>query len=125
MLLVVPAEIRDNEARVAATPETVKKFIAQGFAVQVQAGAGHGALIADADYEAAGASIVKDAKTLLKAADVVLKVRPPEKFEIKLLPARAAVISLFAPFTNPLLSDYAAHGLTCFALEMVPRISRA
>jgi len=125
MLLVVPAEIRDNEARVAATPETVKKFIAQGFAVQVQAGAGVGSLIADTEYEEVGATIVKDAKSLIKVADVVLKVRPPEKGEIKLLPAKATVISLFAPFTNPLLADYAKHGLTCFALEMVPRISRA
>ena len=125
MLLVVPAEIRDNEARVAATPETVKKFVAQGFTVQVQAGAGAGSLIADGDYADAGASIVKDAKTLLKAADVVLKVRPPEKSEIKLLPKSATVISLFSQFTNPLLADYAKHGLTCFSLEMVPRISRA
>jgi len=125
MLLVVPAEIRDNEARVAATPETVKKFVAQGFTVQVQAGAGAGSLITDGDYADAGATIVKDAKTLLKAADVVLKVRPPEKSEIKLLPKSATVISLFSQFTNPLLADYAKHGLTCFALEMVPRISRA
>jgi len=125
MLLVVPAEIRDNEARVAATPETVKKFVAQGFTVQVQAGAGAGSLIADGDYAEAGATIVKDAKALLKAADVVLKVRPPEMSEIKLLPNSATVISLFSQFTNPLLADYAKHGLTCFALEMVPRISRA
>jgi proton-translocating NAD(P)+ transhydrogenase subunit alpha len=125
MLLVVPAEIRDNEARVAATPETVKKLIAKGFKVAVQAGAGSGSLIADADYEAAGASIAKDAKALYKAADVVLKVRPPEKGELKLLPAKATVISLFAPFANPLLADYARHGLSCFALEMIPRISRA
>lgn len=125
MLLVVPAEIRDNEARVAATPETVKKFIAQGFSVQVQAGAGQGALIADAEYEAAGASLARDAGSLLKAADVVLKVRPPEKSELALLPKNATVVGLFAPFANPLLADYAAHGLTCFALEMVPRISRA
>ncbi|OIO68147.1 MAG: NAD(P)(+) transhydrogenase (Re/Si-specific) subunit alpha [Zetaproteobacteria bacterium CG12_big_fil_rev_8_21_14_0_65_55_1124] len=125
MLLVVPAEIRDNEARVAATPETIKKFVAQGFTVQVQAGAGNGSLIADADYEAAGATIVKDAKSLLKSADIVLKVRAPEKAEIKLMSSNATVISLFSPFTNPLLSDYAKHGLTCFALEMVPRISRA
>ncbi len=125
MLLVVPAEIRDNEARVAATPETVKKFVAQGFTVQVQAGAGAGSLIADSDYADAGASIVKDGKKLFAAADVVLKVRPPEKAEIRLLPANATVISLFAQFTNPLLADYAKHGLTCFALEMVPRISRA
>jgi len=125
MLLVVPTEIRDNEARVAATPETVKKFVAQGFGVQVQAGAGGGALIPDADFAEAGATIVKDAKSMLKSANIVLKVRAPEKSEIKLLSAGATVLSLFSPFSNPLLSDYAKHGLTCFALEMVPRISRA
>ncbi|MDX8391329.1 MAG: Re/Si-specific NAD(P)(+) transhydrogenase subunit alpha [Mariprofundaceae bacterium] len=125
MQLVVPAETCDNEARVAATPETVKKFVAAGFAVQVQAGAGRGALIADADYEAAGASVIADAKSLYKQADVVLKVRAPEKKEIKQIPANATVISLFSPYNNPLLADYNNHGLTCFALEMVPRISRA
>ncbi|MDQ6987543.1 MAG: Re/Si-specific NAD(P)(+) transhydrogenase subunit alpha [Mariprofundaceae bacterium] len=125
MLLVVPAEIRDNEARVAATPETVKKFIAKGFSVQVQAGAGIGSLIADADFEAAGASVLADVKSLYKQADVVLKVRAPEKKEINKLPANATVISLFSPYNNPLLADYNKRGLTCFALEMVPRISRA
>jgi len=125
MLLVVPAEVRDNENRVAATPETVQKFVKLGFDVQVQAGAGNGSLIADADYEAAGASIAKNAKSLLKSADVVLKVRAPEKAELKLLPKSATVVSLFSPFTNPLLEDYAKHGLSCFSLEMVPRISRA
>ncbi len=125
MLLVVPAEIHDHEARVAATPETVEKFIAKGFSVQIQAGAGTGSLIADADYEAAGASVVTGVKSLYKQADVVLKVRAPEKKEIKQLPANATVISLFSPYNNPLLADYNKHGLTCFALEMVPRISRA
>ncbi|MDQ6973212.1 MAG: NAD(P) transhydrogenase subunit alpha, partial [Mariprofundaceae bacterium] len=72
-----------------------------------------------------GASIAKNAKSLLKSADVVLKVRAPEKAELKLLPKSATVVSLFSPFTNPLLEAYATHGLTCFSLEMVPRISRA
>jgi len=125
MLLVVPAELRDNENRVAATPETVKKFVAKGFEVRVQAGAGEHSLIADADFEAAGASVVANAKSLFKQADVVLKVRAPEKKEIKQLPENAVVAGLFSPFNNPLLGDYNKHGLTCFALEMVPRISRA
>jgi len=125
MLLVAPAEIRDNEARVAATPETVKKFVQQGFEVQVQQGAGAGAFYADEDYEEAGAGIVKDASSLYKQADMVLKVRAPEKDEIKRIKKGATVVSLFSPFTNPLLEVYAKHGLSCFALEMVPRISRA
>ncbi len=125
MLLVVPAEIRDNETRVAATPETVKKFVQQGFEVRVQQGAGAGAFYADEDYKEAGAGIVRDAASLYKQADMVLKVRAPEKNEIKRIKKGATVVSLFSPFTNPLLEAYAKHGLSCFALEMVPRISRA
>jgi len=125
MLLVVPTEVRDNEARVAATPETVKKFIQQGFDVWVQQGAGAGAFFADTDYEEAGADIVKPAAGLSKQADVVLKVWTPEKTELKHISKGATVVGLFSPFTNPLLDTYAKHGLTCFALEMVPRISRA
>jgi len=125
MLLVMPAEVRDNEARVAATPETVKKFIQQGFEVLVQQGAGKGAFFADTDYEEAGAGIVTDVASLYKRADAVLKVCAPEKNEIKCMKKGAIVVSLFSPFTNPLLETYAKHGLTCFALEMVPRISRA
>jgi len=125
MLLVVPAEVRDNEARVAATPETVKKFIQQDLEVLVQQGAGAGAFFDDAEYKQAGAGIVADAAGLYKKADVVLKVRAPEKDELKRIGKGATVVSLFSPFANPLLEIYAKHGLTCFALEMVPRISRA
>jgi len=125
MLLVVPAEVRDNEARVAATPETVKKLVSKGFLIQVQTGAGAGALIDDADYVAAGATVAADIKSMYMQADVVLKVHAPEKDEIKHLKKGATVISLFSPFTNPLLETYTKHGLTCFSLEMVPRISRA
>jgi len=125
MLLLVPAEVRDNETRVAATPETVKKFVQQGFEVQVQQGAGAGAFLADADYQEAGASIIKDAASLYKKADVVLKVRAPEKNEIKHIRKDAMVVGLFSAFTNPLLEAYAKQGLSCFSLEMVPRISRA
>ncbi len=125
MLLVVPAEVRDNEARVAATPKTIKQFIQQGFDVLVQQGAGAGAFFTDTDYEEAGAGIVKDAAGLYKQADVALKVWAPEKEELKRLRKGTAVVSLFSPFTNPLLETYAKRGLVCFALEMVPRISRA
>jgi len=117
--------VRDNEARVAATPETVKKFVQQGFEVQVQQGAGAGAFFADADYQEAGADIIKDAASLYKKADVVLKVRAPEKNEIKHIRKDAMVVGLFSAFTNPLLEAYAKQGLSCFSLEMVPRISRA
>jgi len=125
MLLVVPAEVRDNEARVAATPETVKKFIRQGLEVQVQSHAGAGAFFTDSAYQEAGAAIVADATSLYRHADVVLKVQAPDKGELKRIRKGAAVIGLFSPFTNPLLPGYAERELTCFALEMAPRISRA
>lgn len=125
MLLVVPVEVCGNENRVAATPETVKKLCAEGFFVQVQSGAGAGALIADADYETAGASIIADAGSMYRKADVVLKVRAPETEELKHLKKGATVVGLFSPFTNPLLETCAKQGLSCFAMEMAPRISRA
>jgi len=77
MLLVVPTEVRNHEARVAATPETVKKFMQQGFEVRVQQGAGAGAFFADTDYEEVGADTVADAARLYERADAVLKVWAP------------------------------------------------
>ena len=78
MKLAVPRERRDGETRVAATPETVKKFKALGLEVTVDTGAGAGARIADADYQAAGATIAPDAAATLADADIVLKVRGPD-----------------------------------------------
>src|ERR1700744_1437875 len=75
MRLAVPKEIREGETRVAATPESVKKFKGLGLDVVVQAGAGSGAKIADADYTAAGATIAPDAASTYRDADIVLKVR--------------------------------------------------
>jgi len=82
MRLAVPKEIREGETRVAATPESVKKFKGLGLDVVVQAGAGAGAKIADADYTAAGALVAPDAASTYKDADIVLKVRGPEPGEI-------------------------------------------
>ncbi len=125
MFIAVPAEIKNGETRVAVTSETVKKYIAAGCDVSVQAGAGLASDIADGAFEAAGAKIVAKAADLYKKADVVLKVSALEAGELKALRKGTAVISLFSPFTNPLLQDYASAGLTCFSLELVPRISRA
>jgi len=77
-----PEERRAGEARVAATPETVKKLKALGVAVTVETGAGEKACMGDAEYAAAGATIAPDAATALKDADIVLKVRAPEPAEI-------------------------------------------
>lgn len=125
MMIAVPKEVQAGETRVAATPETVKKMTAAGLTVRLEAGAGAAAFIADQEYVAVGADIASNAAAVFAEADVILKVQPPTKGELKRIPAGKAVIAMFSPFTNPLLADYAAHKLTCFALELIPRISRA
>jgi H+-translocating NAD(P) transhydrogenase subunit alpha len=125
MRIAVPAETRAHEARVAATPETVKKFIAAGCTVIVQQGAGAGARFPDAVYEEAGAKLESSYTATCKGADVVLKVQAPDAKELTQTPEGAAVVAMFSPYANPLLADYAKGGLSCFAMELVPRISRA
>ena len=126
MKLAVPKERRDGETRVAATPETVRKFKALGLAVAVERGAGAGAHIADAEYEAAGAGLAPDAQTALADADIVLKVRGPDATETALLKPGAVLAALLAPHTDKdAPAALAARGVTAFAMELLPRISRA
>lgn len=125
MLIAVPVETEALEKRVAATPETVKKFVALGCEVRVEKGAGAGARIPDAAYLDAGATLAENFETACKDADLVLKVRAPSKKEIGKIRKGCVVVSMFSPYTNPLLQEYNKQGLTCFAMEMVPRISRA
>src|SRR5262245_53800932 len=98
MLIAVPAETQADEGRVAATPETVKKFVGLGADVVVEASAGRKSGITDADYEAAGASIAADAEAALKDADLVLKVRRPGEPEIGKLKTGALVIAIMDPY---------------------------
>ncbi|MDX8383797.1 MAG: NAD(P)(+) transhydrogenase (Re/Si-specific) subunit alpha, partial [Ghiorsea sp.] len=123
--IAIPTETAEYETRVAATPETIKKYITAGCSVVVQRGAGEGANILDAAYEAAGASLADDFSACVAKADVVLKVQALNKDEMSALSSGTLVASLNAPFNNPLLQDYAKHGLTMFAMEMIPRTSRA
>ncbi len=123
--IAIPAETAANETRVAATPETVKKYIALGCEVVVQQGAGDKAFFADAAYQEAGATLGDHFESVVKDADVILKVQPLNKDELQMVNKRAVVASLHMPFTNPLLQDYAKHGLTSFCMEMIPRTSRA
>ena len=126
MKLAVPKERRDAETRVAATPETVKKLKGLGLDVVVESGAGAGARIADADYQAAGATIAPDAKAALADADIVLKVRGPDAAEIALLKKGAVLAASLAPHTEKdAAAALAAQGVTAFAMEFIPRISRA
>ena len=123
MQIGVPLETVPGEARVAATPETVKKLVGQGHALKVQAGAGIRAGITDAAYEAAGASIV-DAATAL-GSELVLKVRAPSEAELAQIKPSATLIGMLDPFDRANLERMAAAGITSFALEAAPRTTRA
>ena len=124
--IAVTRERRQGETRVAATPETVKKLGGQGFSTVVEAGAGEGASFADADYAAAGAQIAPTAEAALKSADVVLKVRGPTPEEIKAMRADAIVVAMLDPHLDKAtLQALAKKGVTAFAMEFVPRITRA
>jgi NAD(P) transhydrogenase subunit alpha len=126
MRLAIPKEVREGETRVAATPESVKKFKGLGLDVIVQAGAGQGALIADADYAAAGATVAPDAASTLRDADIVLKVRGPEPGEISQLKKGAVLAALLSPHSEQAaIQALADAGVTAFAMELLPRISRA
>ncbi|MEA3094985.1 MAG: H+-translocating transhydrogenase subunit alpha [Caballeronia sp.] len=123
MHIGVPAETRANEARVAATPETVKKLVSQGHRVTVQRGAGVPASYIDDAFAAAGAELV-DVNTAF-AADLVLKVHSPNEAELLLLKSGAVVAGMLDPFNAENNARLAASGITAFALEAAPRTTRA
>lgn len=123
MHIGVPAETRANETRVAATPETVKKYVSQGHRVTVQAGAGTAASFTDEAYIAAGAEIT-DAATAF-AADLVLKVQSPSVSELPFMKRGAVLCGMLDPFNTANAAQLAEAGLTAFALEAAPRTTRA
>src|SRR5687767_9739852 len=123
MHIGVPAETYPGETRVAATPETVKKLVAGGrHTVSVQAGAGLGASARDEDYQAAGATIVPSASEAF-AAGLVLRVRRPASDELPLVQRGSILVGLLSPHEG--VTDLAGTGATAFAMELLPRISRA
>jgi NAD(P) transhydrogenase subunit alpha len=123
MKIAIAAEIDPGEPRVAATPETVKKMIGLGAEVAVEPGAGIKSGILDADYAAAGATVGKEA---VAGADVVLKVRRPSADELKRYNKGALVIAIMDPYGNDAaLRAMAKAGITAFAMELMPRITRA
>lgn len=125
MQIGIPTEIRAGEARVAATPETVKKLAAGVHKLIVQSGAGEACSIADAQYEAAGATIVQSAADVFAQAEMVLKVRAPEESEIPMLRTGQVLVGLLQPHNTENLQVLANSGITAFAMESLPRISRA
>ena len=124
MQIGIPRETRAGETRVAATAETIKKMAASGkHAMIVEAGAGMASSVTDADYTAAGARIGSAAEAL--GSDLVLKVRSPRGDELPQLKRGATVVGLLDPFDANGLQSLAAAGVTGFALEWLPRITRA
>ena len=126
MKLAIPKERLDGETRVAASPETVKKLTALGLEVIVETGAGEQASIADQVYAEAGAAIAQSAADALKDADIVFKVRAPSDEEIGMMKRGAMLAAILNPWDDrPRLQKYAAAGVNAFAMEFMPRISRA
>ena len=124
MKVAVLREDPAQEPRVAATPETVKKLIAAGAAVAVESGAGAASGLADQKYRDAGAEIAGSASDALRDADLVLRVRRPENLEG--YRRGAAVVALMDPYDSPdALRRMAEAGVSAFALELIPRITRA
>ena len=121
--LLIVQERRAGETRVAITPETAKKLLAQGHTVRIQSGAGVAASITDAAYAAVGAEVVD--VTAAWACDLVLKVRGPSEAEASCIKAGSTVVGMLEPFNAEGLQRLAAAGATGFALEAAPRTTRA
>ncbi|HLH10423.1 MAG TPA: Re/Si-specific NAD(P)(+) transhydrogenase subunit alpha [Methylovirgula sp.] len=124
MRIAVPAE--REEARVAVTAETVKKFLNLGAEVAIESGAGLKSAIRDEDYAAAGATITPDAASAIAGADLILRVRRPSAKELAGAKPGAALIAIMDPYGHvDALHEIAATGVDAFAMELMPRITRA
>jgi H+-translocating NAD(P) transhydrogenase subunit alpha len=126
MKLGIPAETRPNETRIAATPETVKKLTATGHhAVVIEAGAGIRSNIPDDQFTAVGATVVGSSAEVYQQADIVLKVRGPDGGELGQMRSGQVLIGLLNPHQREGIAALAKQGVTAFAMEALPRISRA
>jgi NAD(P) transhydrogenase subunit alpha len=126
MKIAVPAELDPAEPRVAATPETVRKIRALGAEVAVASGAGAKSGVSDTEYAAAGATVAPSAAEAVRDADVILKVRRPSASELSGYKHGALVIAIMDPFGHDAeLGAMARAGVTAFAMELMPRITRA
>ncbi len=126
MRIAVQAESDPGESRVAATPETVKALAALGAEVAVEAGAGRKSAIPDEAYAEAGASIAPDAAAAAAGADVLLRVRRPSAAEVEGVRPGAVVVAIMDPYEHiGALQSLAGAGVSAFAMELIPRITRA
>jgi H+-translocating NAD(P) transhydrogenase subunit alpha len=122
----IPKEVHPGEKRVAATPQTVLKLKKLGFDVAIESGAGASINASDAEYKEAGAGVLKDAAALWAASDVVMKVRPPEGNETDLIREEGWLVGFMWPGQNREIVDkLAKKNATVFAMDSVPRITRA
>lgn len=125
MRIAVPKETAPDERRVALVPEVVAKLKAKGLEVSVQSGAGAYALLPDASFTQAGAQVTEDLASLW-SADVVVKIAPPPPDEVRQLARESVLVGFLAPLTSPATTHaLAERGATAFAMEAIPRISRA
>lgn len=125
MIIGVPKERREPEARVAASPETVGRLVALGQKVWIERGAGAGSLWSDAEYQQKGATLV-EAEEIWERADIVLKVQRPTDAEMPLLRHGQVLVGMLDPYPNRAqVAAYAERGVTAFALELLPRTTRA
>lgn len=134
MIVGIPKEIMSGEARVAATPETVKKFVQDGMTVLVETGAGVKSLYYDEQYKEAGAEMVSDAEHLFEKADLILKVKEPlfnenvGKHEVEMMRKGQYLITFIhpaSPVNHKMVKQLAKQGVTGLTLDSIPRISRA
>ena len=123
MHIGVPSETTPGETRVAATPETVKRLVAQGHTVKVQSGAGLRASATDETYKNVGAQITDAAEAL--ACELVLTVRRPQGSELAQMRAGTTLVGMLNPFDTAGIAELASAGLTAYALEAAPRTTRA
>ena len=126
MKVAVPKETHPDETRVALSPETAKKFRALNLEVVIERGAGTRAGFADADYDAVGAGVADGGAALLGSADLVLKVRAPTGAELSAMEPGTMLVGMLSPYgVRDAVDAYAAARVDAFAMELVPRISRA
>ena len=134
MIIGIPKEIMHDEARVAATPETVGKFVKDGFEVLVECHAGDGALFHDADYVSEGATMVNDPQEIYDRAEMILKVKEPlfneqkQTHEVDMMHSGQVLITFIhpaSPVNHEMVRRLTAKGVTAITLDGIPRISRA
>jgi len=125
-IIGIPREVHPGERRVAATPQNILKLKKLGFDIAVESGAGAGINASDAEYREAGATVVASAPELWRTSDIVVKVRPPEDGEVDMLRDGGSLVGFIWPGQNREIVDrLARRNATVFAMDSVPRITRA